>query len=192
MTAQPRHLRPPDPALLVQTGEECPGWSKPATNAHGVSEYVCKCGRAKIVKVERRGLQAMFLPILDDGALPPYFKLGEAKEAIEAVARGEQPPKMSRPKRRPLEYRNVGEEQGAASYEQTKAWFSARVTGVQETADQALTVLGLEPGATEAEIKSAFRRLTLQFHPDRNPGDEEAAARFREITEAAEKLLEAV
>lgn len=48
--------------------------------------------------------------------------------------------------------------------------------------------LDLEPGATQAEIKAAFRRLALVHHPDRHGGSAAAAARFREIAEAYNAL----
>ena len=45
-------------------------------------------------------------------------------------------------------------------------------------------VLGVLPSADDAELKSAYRRLALRYHPDRNPGDKEAEERFKEISEA--------
>ena len=45
-------------------------------------------------------------------------------------------------------------------------------------------VLGLSNSADAAEIKTAYRRLALQYHPDRNPGDKGAEERFKEISEA--------
>ena len=51
-------------------------------------------------------------------------------------------------------------------------------------------VLSLAKTATKDEIEKAYRKLATRFHPDRNGGDEEAAARFREATEAAEVLLD--
>lgn len=45
-------------------------------------------------------------------------------------------------------------------------------------------VLGLEKGATEEQIKKAYRRLAKENHPDLHPGDKEAEARFKEIGEA--------
>ncbi len=47
-------------------------------------------------------------------------------------------------------------------------------------------VLGLPPTAAEHEIKSAFRRLAKEYHPDRNPGPAAAAAEasFKEVNEA--------
>src|SRR5512138_3327562 len=51
-------------------------------------------------------------------------------------------------------------------------------------------VLGLEHGASESEIKRAYRRLARRYHPDINPGDRAAAARFRQILEAYETLID--
>ncbi|GIW80446.1 MAG: chaperone protein [Gemmatales bacterium] len=48
--------------------------------------------------------------------------------------------------------------------------------------------LGVPRTATEEEIKRAYRKLARQYHPDRNPGDKEAAARFKQISEAYEVL----
>lgn len=49
-------------------------------------------------------------------------------------------------------------------------------------------ILGVERNASEAEIKSAFRKLALQYHPDRNPGNKKAEDKFKEINEANEVL----
>ena len=49
-------------------------------------------------------------------------------------------------------------------------------------------MLGVQKGADEKELKSAFRKLAMQFHPDRNPGDAEAERKFKEIGEAYECL----
>jgi len=51
-------------------------------------------------------------------------------------------------------------------------------------------VLGLQHGASEADIRRAYRRLARRFHPDINPGDRAAEARFREILEAYETLID--
>ncbi len=45
-------------------------------------------------------------------------------------------------------------------------------------------VLGVSRTAGDTEIKSAYRKLALQFHPDRNPGDDSAEERFKECSEA--------
>ena len=45
-------------------------------------------------------------------------------------------------------------------------------------------VLGVEKSATEAEIKKAYRKLAIQYHPDKNPGDKEAEEKFKEAAEA--------
>jgi curved DNA-binding protein len=49
-------------------------------------------------------------------------------------------------------------------------------------------ILGVDKNATEKEIKSAFRKLARQYHPDVNPDDPQAEARFKEINEAYEVL----
>ncbi|TNE55785.1 MAG: molecular chaperone DnaJ [Bacteroidetes bacterium] len=52
-------------------------------------------------------------------------------------------------------------------------------------------VLGLSKGASESEIKKAYRKLALQYHPDKNPGDKEAEEKFKEAAEAYEVLSNA-
>ncbi|MDL2226836.1 molecular chaperone DnaJ [Deltaproteobacteria bacterium OttesenSCG-928-M10] len=52
-------------------------------------------------------------------------------------------------------------------------------------------VLGVDRQADGATIKKAYRSLALQFHPDRNPGDAEAEAKFKEAAEAYEVLSDA-
>lgn len=49
-------------------------------------------------------------------------------------------------------------------------------------------VLGVPRGAADAEIKAAFRKLGKEYHPDRNPGDEHAIQRFKEINAAYQIL----
>lgn len=49
-------------------------------------------------------------------------------------------------------------------------------------------LLGLEKGASEEEIKKAFRKRALKYHPDRNPGDKEAEEKFKELNEAYQVL----
>jgi molecular chaperone DnaJ len=49
-------------------------------------------------------------------------------------------------------------------------------------------VLGVAKGASEAEIKKAYRQMALKFHPDKNPGDKAAEDKFKEAAEAYEVL----
>ena len=49
-------------------------------------------------------------------------------------------------------------------------------------------VLGVSKSATEDELKKAYRKLAKQYHPDMNPGNAEAEAKFKEINEAYEVL----
>src|SRR4026209_955071 len=49
-------------------------------------------------------------------------------------------------------------------------------------------VLGVTRTCTEVELKAAFRKLAMQHHPDRNPGDKDCEHRFKEINEAYDVL----
>lgn len=48
--------------------------------------------------------------------------------------------------------------------------------------------LGVAKSSSDADIKKAYRKLAMQYHPDRNPGDKSAEAKFKEVNEAYEVL----
>ena len=51
-------------------------------------------------------------------------------------------------------------------------------------------VLGVDKSATDDEIKKAYRKKAIQYHPDKNPGNKEAEDKFKEAAEAYEVLSE--
>lgn len=57
-----------------------------------------------------------------------------------------------------------------------------------ETRKDYYEVLGVSKTATEDEIKKAYRKLAVKYHPDKNPGDKEAEKKFQEISEAYDTL----
>ena len=56
--------------------------------------------------------------------------------------------------------------------------------GAQDVKDLYKTLNIQKDSPTTAEIRKAYRRLSLKYHPDKNPGDEEAAEKFRQVQEA--------
>ncbi|HWA33161.1 MAG TPA: DnaJ domain-containing protein, partial [Cyclobacteriaceae bacterium] len=49
-------------------------------------------------------------------------------------------------------------------------------------------ILGVTKSATDVEIKKAYRKVAIQYHPDKNPGNKEAEEKFKEAAEAYEVL----
>ena len=54
--------------------------------------------------------------------------------------------------------------------------------------DDPYQVLGVSPNASDEEIKQAYRRLAKKYHPDRNPGDAEAARQMQRVNAAYEQI----
>src|SRR5207253_5083614 len=80
---------------------------------------------------------------------------------------------------------------GLASAEQQPIWSGGNLCGMG--AGMALDLyqrLGIQRGASEAEIKKAYRSLAKQLHPDRNADNPNAAKRFGEITHAYDILAD--
>ena len=48
-------------------------------------------------------------------------------------------------------------------------------------------VLGVAKGAPDEELKKAYRKMAVKYHPDKNPGDKEAEEKFKELGEAVQK-----
>ena len=52
-------------------------------------------------------------------------------------------------------------------------------------------VLGVDRSTSDQDVKKAYRRIAMKFHPDRNPDDKDADAKFKEATEAYDVLMNA-
>lgn len=56
------------------------------------------------------------------------------------------------------------------------------------TKEQAYSILGITPSATDDEIRRAWRKLALQYHPDKNPGDKSVEEKIKQVNEAYRTL----
>ena len=54
--------------------------------------------------------------------------------------------------------------------------------------DDPYSVLGLSRDATDEEVKQAYRGLAKKYHPERNPGDQEAARKVQQVDEAYDQI----
>jgi len=66
--------------------------------------------------------------------------------------------------------------------------FSARSHYISKTMKDPYEVLGVAKGASDADIKSAYRKLVVKYHPDKNAGNKEAEAQFKEVNNAYDIL----
>lgn len=73
--------------------------------------------------------------------------------------------------------------------ERETRWSFTVPIGDSESTRDAYGVLGLPPGASRSEAKTAYRQLALATHPDRNPLDPDAAAKFIEVQGAYERIV---
>jgi hypothetical protein len=82
------------------------------------------------------------------------------------------------------------ETRGARGFRQSAhwAWAEAGPDGLTPADRDAYRVLGLEPSATPAQVKSAYRKLAKANHPDTNGGDAAATAKFHAVKAAYERL----
>lgn len=63
------------------------------------------------------------------------------------------------------------------------------MTSSRLTKEEALSLLGLTGTPSESEIKKAFRKQAIKYHPDKNPGNKEAEERFKEVSGAYKALI---
>ena len=84
------------------------------------------------------------------------------------------------------------EARGSADFQANSwSWMGSEDSdGFSSVETKAYAALDLEPTATIAEVKSQFRRLVKQYHPDTNPNDKEAAQRFHEVRQAYDLIIE--
>ena len=66
-------------------------------------------------------------------------------------------------------------------------WLTAKSKNMAEKRDY-YEVLGVEKNANADEIKKAYRKAAIKYHPDKNPGDKEAEEKFKEAAEAYDVL----
>jgi molecular chaperone DnaJ len=57
------------------------------------------------------------------------------------------------------------------------------------TSVEAYSILGVQKSANEIEIKTAYKRLALQTHPDKNPNDLDASKNFHRVSEAYKRII---
>ncbi|HYQ83513.1 MAG TPA: DnaJ domain-containing protein, partial [Rubrobacter sp.] len=136
--------------------------ARPQGREHGAD---ARARRERVEKGERRGLGAV-----GNSRIVAYGARSPARSAAEGHA---QPPQFRQSKLQKPKDSTHAE--------------SAMMSTVRDYYE----VLGVEKTADGEGIKKAYRKLALQYHPDRNGGDKEAEDKFKEATEAYEVLRDA-
>lgn len=91
------------------------------------------------------------------------------------------------------EWRNRDEKVKKAGGETRKKadeWQRIIEEELEKRENNSYIILGIPEDASKEEVRKAYRSLAMKYHPDRNPGDKEAGAKFREVQEAYDFLME--
>lgn len=81
---------------------------------------------------------------------------------------------------------------GKISKKTPSRWSTKKGTDENPISTEYYDILGISPQATESEIKKAYRKLAIQFHPDKNPNNPESEEKFKKISEAYQVLSDPV
>ena len=104
-------------------------------------------------------------------------------KTAKKICRGQEKQRRERETRREESWRRWEEEFGSSNYGgDSQSWGFGLAPN--EEAKGAARILGVSIDATPDKIKKRYRKLALEYHPDKNPGDKEAGEKFKEIANA--------